>query len=238
MTDPGNDVSAESARILDVYEERRETIPWDRYSVASDGALFMDQQRERAMVRMLRSAGLFPLSDTRILDVGCGRGGWLVRFESWGAAQRNLAGVDIDPFYVTRASERLREADIRRADGESLPWPDGSFDLVVQGTVFTSILDDTVRRRVAAEMTRVLAPGGAVLWYDFFRDNPRNPDVRGVRKDELRSLFPELSLRVRRATLAPPIARRIAPVSWLAASALDALRLLDTHYLALLRRDG
>jgi hypothetical protein len=37
------------------------------------------------------------------------------------------------------------------------------------------------------------APGGAVLWYDFTVDNPRNRDVRGVPLSRLRALFPAAS---------------------------------------------
>jgi ubiquinone/menaquinone biosynthesis C-methylase UbiE len=219
-----------------VYEERQRTVPWQRYSVASPGALFMYQQRVRDVVRLLSRSGCFPLTETRILDIGCGGGGWLVDFESWGATQSNLAGIDLDPPRVEQARMRLRAADIREGDASALPWEDGSFDLIVQGTVFTSILDAAMRHAVAREMTRLLAPGGAVLWYDFRYDSPRNPDVRGVRAGEIRELFPELGGRLHRVTLAPPLSRRLAPRAWSVARLLESLRVLNTHYLALLRR--
>jgi SAM-dependent methyltransferase len=136
---------------------------------------------------------------------------------------------------IGRARERLPDADIRQGNGESLPWADGSFDLVLQSTVFTSILDGAMRATVAGEMARVLSPSGAILWYDFFRDNPRNPDVRGVGSDEIRRLFPGLDVSLRRITLAPPIARRVAPRSWVGAATLEAMRALNTHYLGMLR---
>ena len=56
----------------------------------------------------------------------------------------------------------------------------GSQDLVMQCTVFSSILDDALQQRLAEAMWSWLKPGGAVLWYDFIVDNPRNRDVRGV----------------------------------------------------------
>ena len=234
--DSGDRVDDELERIRHVYEEREATIPWDRYSLGNTGALFIYQQRVREVTRLLTRTGYFPLTDVRILDVGCGRGGWLVDFESWGASQSNLAGIDIDPRRISRARERLRDADIRQGDGGSLPWPDGSFDLVLQSTVFTSILDGEVKRRVAQDMARVLAPSGGVLWYDFHRDNPRNPDVRGVRSAEIRELFPGFEIPLRRVTLAPPLSRRLARFSWTGALVLERLRFLNTHYLGLLRR--
>jgi SAM-dependent methyltransferase len=150
--------------------------------------------------------------------------------------QANLAGVDIDQARCAHAQERLRGADIRSGDGRTLDWPDGSFDLVLQSTVFTSILDAELKRTLAAEMTRVLAPGGAVLWYDFFRDNPRNRDVRGVGRPEIEALFPGFDVSLSRVTLAPPLSRRIAPLTWTGAQLLEWCRVLNTHHLGLLRR--
>jgi hypothetical protein len=86
-------------------------------------------------------------------------------------------------------------------------------------------------------LTRVLAPGGVIVWYDFFVDNPRNHAVRGVRRGEVASLFPGFRVERRRITLAAPITRALAPRSELAAIALEALRVLNTHYLCVLTRE-
>jgi hypothetical protein len=84
-------------------------------------------------------------------------------------------------------------------------------------------------------MLRVLAAGGAILWYDFFVDNPANPNVRGVRRREVEALFPGCRAELRRATLAPPLARRVVPVSWTLGTVLESLRVFDTHYLGVIR---
>ena len=78
---------------------------------------------------------------------------------------------------------------------------------------------------------RWLRPGGAVLWYDFTVNNPRNPDVRGVPLPRVRNLFPQGRPRHRRLTLAPPLARavtRIHPGLY----PVHALPVLRTHVLA------
>ncbi|MDI6792500.1 MAG: hypothetical protein QME81_06490 [bacterium] len=46
-----------------------------------------------------------------------------------------------------------------------------------------------MRQRIASEMLRVLKPDG-ILWYDFHMDNPKNTDVKGVKKKEVKQLFP------------------------------------------------
>ncbi len=62
-------------------------------------------------------------------------------------------------------------------------------DLVFQFVMFSSILNEPTKAQIAREMVRVLKPGGFVVWYDFFRDNPWSRDVRGVRKKKFCSCF-------------------------------------------------
>jgi len=68
----------------------------------------------------------------------------------------------------------------RCGDASRLPFKDGSFDIVMQFTVFTSILDREVKKAVATEMLRVLKADGIILWYDYHMNNPKNPDVKGI----------------------------------------------------------
>jgi hypothetical protein len=74
------------------------------------------------------------------------------------------------------------------------------------------------------------------LWFDFRVNNPRNKNVRGISSSEIHSLFPDGSIRLRRVTLAPPLARRIVPISWIAASLLEKIPVLRTHYLGIIRK--
>jgi len=80
----------------------------------------------------------------------------------------------------------------------------------------------------------VLAPGGALLWYDFAFNNPKNPHVRGISRSEVRKLFPQLVGKIKSVTLAPPLARLIVPRSWTLATFLEAVPFLRTHLLAVL----
>jgi ubiquinone/menaquinone biosynthesis C-methylase UbiE len=217
---------SEADRILEELRRREREVPADFYSLDRPANRFLRHSQERA----LRTIG--SLSGKRVLEVGCGSGNWLEMLE--GAA--SLAGIDLDPGRAARAAARFPGADIRAGDASRLPWQSGSFDIVLQSTVFSSILDAEMRRAVASEMLRVLAPGGAILWYDFFVDNPSNPHVRGVRRREIEALFPGCRISLRRATLAPPIARRIVPVSWKLAALLESLRVLDTHWFGVIRR--
>ena len=82
-----------------------------------------------------------------------------------------------------------------------------------------------------APMWRWTKPGGAVLWYDFTVNNPRNPDVRGVPLARVRELFPHGRITTRRVTLAPPISRLVCRVHPAAYGLFNALPWLRTHVL-------
>lgn len=193
------------------------------------------QARYRETLRLLTAADYHSLSNLRILDVGCGNGSMVRQFLEWGATLENLAGIELRPESVDDAYRLNPGLHIRCGSATALSWPDTSFDLVCQHTVFTSILDSVIKQQVAMEMSRVLSGGGAILWYDFMYNNPQNPNVRGVKAKEIRALFPGFKINLRRITLAPPIARRLPerflPILY---PILSALPPFCTHYLGLL----
>jgi ubiquinone/menaquinone biosynthesis C-methylase UbiE len=181
---------------------------------------------------------MLPLAARRILEVGCGRGQWLATFESFGADRDHLAGIDLDARRVGEALTRFAAADLRIGDATALPWADATFDIVFQSTMFTSILDPATRAAVAREMVRVVAPGGAIISYDFRYDNPKNPHVRRLGRADLHQLFPRCEINAVPTTLAPPIARRLVPRSWFVARALEHVPWLNTHLMAIIRPEA
>jgi ubiquinone/menaquinone biosynthesis C-methylase UbiE len=96
----------------------------------------------------------------------------------------------------------------------NLNFSDAQFDLVLQSTLFTSVLDLQIKKQIATEMRRVVKPDGLILWYDCHMNNPRNTDVEGVKKREIYELFSGCSIEPECITLAPPINRLIAQYSW------------------------
>ena len=228
----------EARRIKDVYAKRAASRR-ERYSFLDPGFLFMCQEREVRLLALMAKSKCSPLTEKRILEVGCGSGPGIREFIKWGARPENLAGIDLLPERVAEARRLCpKTVTLETGNAESLPFASSSFDLVSQSTVFSSILDGEVRRRVADEMLRVLKPGGCILWYDFFVKPPRNPDVLAMGKKQIRRLFPVCDITLRRTTLAPPLTRAFAPYSWLLCCCLERLRLLDTHYIGLIRPGG
>ena len=227
-------VAAERERIQLEYHRRAREINPDLYAAWQPASRFMLESRNRTGARMLHRLDVFPRSGDECLEVGFGNIGWLTELIGWGVSETNLHGIELSAARANKARQILPMADLRIGDAVELPWEDRTFRLVVASTLFTSVLDDEVRRLIADEIVRVLAPGGALLWYDFAYNNPRNPNVRGIGRGEIKKLFPSLSRKIRTVTLAPPLTRLIAPRWWTLASFLEAIPLLRTHLLAVL----
>jgi len=225
----------EEARIRAAYAKRQEADT--RYSWFSPDYQFRMQQRERRVLALLRRQDCGKLESKTILEVGCGVGEWLLDFVKWGVRPENITGVDLLADRVSKARRLCAPGvHIKCASAAELPFTDGTFDLVLQSTVFTSILDSDLKRRVAAEMIRVVKPDGFLLWYDYHVNNPWNPEVRGVKRREIAQLFPDCRIELERITLLPPLARFLAPHSYLGCYLLEKLSLLNTHYLGVIRK--
>jgi len=236
---PDERLKSERRRIAEAYQRRSSRDSGDIYSYFNPGNLFIVQQRERLVLRLLSREGFRDLSETTILEVGCGTGNWLRSFVQWGAKPERVHGIELlEPRVKQCRALCPADMDIRHGDAAALPWPDEHFDLVLQATVFSSILDAGVKQRLAAEMLRVVKPQGMILWYDLRTDNPRNPDVRGIGRREIRRLFPHCRIELRRLTLLPPLTRLLAPYSWLSCHLLSWIPLLCTHYLGAIRKQA
>lgn len=205
----------------------------DRYSPLRPEVQRWLQERQRTLRALMVRAGIGPVADLRLTEVGCGSGGNLLELLQLGFAPQHLQGIELLPERLALSRERLPAA-LRLIAGDAVQADvaPGSQDLVLQSTVFSSLLDDAFQQRLADAMWRWLKPGGAVIWYDFTVDNPRNRDVRGVPVARIRQLFPQGVVTARRVTLAPPLARAACRVHPLLHDALNLLPLLRTHVLA------
>ncbi len=197
----------------------------------------MRQSQERSILQNLKRARLTPLEPKTYCEIGCGKGQWLQTMNTFGVDRTNIAGIDLMDFHAEYSQKLMPEADIRCGDASNLPWADASFDMVGQFTVLTSVLDDTMKRNIAVEMWRILKPGGAILWGDFHFNNPKNANVRGIKKKEIHALFPNGRLMLSRTLLAPPISRRLVKHSWVFAQMLEFTKILNSHYFGVIVKD-
>ena len=205
----------------------------DRYSALRPDVWQTLQERQRALLQLLASHGITDLSALRLLEVGCGSGGNLLELLRLGFAPQHLSGIELLPDRLEQARHVLPAATALIAgDATAAAIAPASQDFVLQSTVFSSLLDDAFQQRLADAMWAWLKPGGAVIWYDFTFDNPRNADVRGVPLGRVRALFPQGRVQHRRVTLAPPLARVLCRWHPGLYGVFNALPLLRTHVLA------
>lgn len=234
INDKMNDVP-ETKRLLTVYRGYQESnqvrIKW---SLSNPGNRAIVKERNRLLTRLLEEHGFFPLTRRRILDIGCGGGSILSSFEELGASPQNLYGIDLVPERIYQANERFPEISFQVANAENLHFKSASFDLVLLFTVFTSILDMGMARHISGEISRVLKPGGAVIWYDFRYNNPNNPHVRAMPRKAIISLFPNFQVILQTLTLVPPLSRRLGRLTPILYPALATIPFLRTHYLGML----
>jgi SAM-dependent methyltransferase len=226
---------SETDRIARAYKQLEERAG-RRWDSANRGNQAIVSERRRRTRILLERRGWLPLGERRVLEVGSGRGGELAWLQEMGASPSRLVGIDLLPDRVADAKRAYPGLEFHQGNAEHLPFPDGSFDLVLALTVFSSIFDARMAANVATEIARVLRPGGGLLWYDFRYDNPSNRDVHGVAAAQVRRLFPSLRGDLSGLTLLPPIARRLGPLTQIAYPVLGSVPPLRSHLLGLLQK--
>lgn len=115
-------------------------------------------------------AGLKP--GESVLDVGCGTGTLAIVVRRRVGATGNVCGIDASEEMIARSREKGRRAgieiDFQNGLIETLPFPDGRFDVVLS-TLMLHHLPRRLRRHGVGEMCRVLKPEGRLLVVDFGR---------------------------------------------------------------------
>lgn len=227
----------ETDNVRERYARREEQNADSRYDPLEMAQCLTLQEKERALIRWIRTCQMDPLHNKTVLEIGCGKGDNLLQLIRLGFQPENIVGNELLEERARLARHRLPEATrILAEDASTLDLPDASFDIVFQSTVFTSLLDDAFQQRLADRMWTLSKPGGGILWYDFIYNNPRNPDVRGVPVHRIRTLFPQGTLHCWRLTLAPPISRRVTRLHPALYNLYNALPFLRTHVLCWIAR--
>lgn len=148
----------------------------------------------------------------RILDIGCGTGRFLRQLVR-ALPDAQLFGLDLSRHYLAEARRRFdpsQDVSFVVENAETLPFSSGYFDAVTCVFMFHE-LPKPVRRRVAREVRRVLAPGGRFVICDSaqlsdsaavedvllgFPKSYHEPFYRGYLSDDLAGVMGEAGLAV------------------------------------------
>lgn len=107
----------------------------------------------------------------RVLEIGCGTGNLIVRAKR-AHPDVDATGCDPDPRALDRARRkagRLTGIRFERGYAQRLPYADGEFDRVLSSMMLHH-LDDDAKTAAAAEVFRVLRPGGRLHLVDIGGD--------------------------------------------------------------------
>ncbi|MCC7362976.1 MAG: class I SAM-dependent methyltransferase [Dehalococcoidia bacterium] len=170
----GSEFAVEGVEYPEWYLHRWHLLPegyLSRRSIAGYEAVITrlynslrEDQVHRLAISALRDPG-------DVLDIGCGSGRLLARVAERFPAAR-LTGIDLSPFMLERAVQRVPGARLVHGDSQALPWPDATFDAILAMHHLGHMPHDAAER-VAAEAARVLRPGGRLVvadhrWHPLF----------------------------------------------------------------------
>jgi ubiquinone/menaquinone biosynthesis C-methylase UbiE len=116
----------------------------------------------------------------RVLDIGCGTGA-LALMAKEAQPEAEVVGLDADPEILERARAKAERVGVEirfdEALSTELPYEDRSFDLILS-TLFFHHLSGADKRGTAAQIARVLKPGGELHVADWGRQ--RDPLMRAA----------------------------------------------------------
>jgi SAM-dependent methyltransferase len=223
---------AEIERIKRHYARRKANAKsYDRFFTAS---LYAVKEREIAYAQIVRKYLGKDLSEKKIIEIGAGSGSNLLFFQNLGFKWGNIYANELLEDRFVALTERLpNNSTCIQGDALELEY-ENSFDIVFQSTVFTSILDNDFRKKLATKMLDMLKPGGIIISYDFTYNNPQNKDVRKLTKSNIKQLFSQSShIKFQKVTLAPPVSRRTGRLYDLFNFCFPFLR---THVIAIIKK--
>ena len=145
-------------RIYDATWGRAFSTMYDRGFKGAEDAGLRDMRHE-----------LLSQARGRVLELGAGTG---LNLEHYPAEIESLTLVEPDPHMTRQLREKLAragrsaEVSVVEAPGEDLPFPEGSFDTAVVTLVLCTVPDPDA---TLAEIKRVLAPGGRLLFLEHVR---------------------------------------------------------------------
>ena len=155
-------------RVREYWNQHIHDLEITKHPVGSRGFFDdLDQYHFEKLHHLLRLVNFDGYRGRRVLEVGCGAGVDLARFAKGGAS---VVGVDLASSAIELARANFAQqgltGDFRVANGEALPFPDNSFDLVFAHGVVQYTADP---QRLVDECRRVLKPGGEAVFQVYNR---------------------------------------------------------------------
>jgi ubiquinone/menaquinone biosynthesis C-methylase UbiE len=219
----------EKNRIVAIYNNRWEN-DLDKYSIIHHGELLMQYDYEKHLYKIINKS-FSSINNLRVLEIGCGTGIRLTDFLRINIPKNQLYGVDLHENSLKWAKENRLDANYFHANASELPFEDSYFDIILFRTVFSSISEDPLCKKICNEALRVCNPQGLIISYDLKMGNPKNSDVRAIKIKWLIDMFGQNTIFSHSLTLLPTLSRLIGKLDhgMLFYSFLSLFPFLRTH---------
>lgn len=145
-------------------DKSKEVAFFDAHADSDEYDVFTPEANDRLISAFKRLSGL--PAGARVADLGCGSG---VFTELLRRAGYKSVGLDISPKLVALGRRKYPGLELIEGDAENLPFETASLDGVLLSGLVHHFPDP---RRLAAEVQRVLRPGGRFVAFDPNRMNP------------------------------------------------------------------
>ena len=178
-------------------DKGKEIAFFDAHAASDEYDVFTPQANARLITTFVRLSGLAP--GARVADLGCGSG---VFTELLRQAGYKSVGLDISPKLVALGRSKYSGLELIEGDAENLPFENQSLDGVLLSGLVHHFPDP---RRLAAEVFRVLKPGGHFVAFDPNRMNP----FMWLYRDRASPFYSPVGVT---ANERPILARRVAQV--------------------------
>lgn len=158
---------------FDKFAEEYRCLHAANIAASGESPEFFAEYKVKDVAQLTKAAGL---RVTQVLDFGAGIGNSVPHWRAYfpGAS---ITCVDVSQKSLEIGKERFADAQFRLFDGRSLPFSEGTFDVIFAACVFHHI-PHSDHLSLFREMRRVLAVGGLLV---IFEHNPLNPlTVRAV----------------------------------------------------------
>jgi SAM-dependent methyltransferase len=147
-----------------VQDKAKEIAFFDAHAAADEYDVFTPQANDRLIAAVTRLIDLAP--GARVADLGCGSGVFTNLLRQRGY---DVVGLDISPKLVALGRTKYPGLELIEGDVEALPFADATLDGVLLSGLVHHLPDPS---RCAAEVFRVLRPGGRFVAFDPNRLNP------------------------------------------------------------------
>ncbi len=145
-------------------DKQKEIEFFDAHAATDEYDVFTPDSSARLIDTLVRLSGLE--RGARVADLGCGSG---VFTHLLHCAGYTCVGLDISPKLIALARSKYPGIEFVEGDIEHLPFAEGSFDGVMLSGVVHHLPDPS---HCAAEVSRILRPGGRFVAFDPNRMNP------------------------------------------------------------------